>query len=91
MNSRQAIVAASLLTASVLAGAAAAGPLPGPLPDGVNNAAQLVAQIQSGRADVPRVELAARLKAAGFAAERLPRNLEHNAARMTFRARVASS
>ncbi len=27
------------------------------------------------------------LKSAGFAAERLPRNLEHNAARMTFRAR----
>jgi SAM-dependent methyltransferase len=30
-----------------------------------------------------------KLKAAGFAAERLPRNLEHNAARMTFRARPA--
>jgi SAM-dependent methyltransferase len=29
----------------------------------------------------------ARLRAAGFSAERLPRNLEHNAARMTFRAR----
>jgi SAM-dependent methyltransferase len=28
-----------------------------------------------------------KLKAAGFTAERLPRNLEHNAARMTFRAR----
>jgi SAM-dependent methyltransferase len=28
-----------------------------------------------------------KLAAAGFAAERLPRNLEHNAARMTFRAR----
>jgi SAM-dependent methyltransferase len=28
-----------------------------------------------------------KLKSAGFAAERLPRNLEHNAARMTFRAR----
>jgi SAM-dependent methyltransferase len=29
----------------------------------------------------------AKLKSAGFSAERLPRNLEHNAARMTFRAR----
>jgi SAM-dependent methyltransferase len=28
-----------------------------------------------------------KLKSAGFTAERLPRNLEHNAARMTFRAR----
>jgi SAM-dependent methyltransferase len=28
-----------------------------------------------------------KLKSAGFSAERLPRNLEHNAARMTFRAR----
>ncbi len=28
-----------------------------------------------------------KLKSAGFGAERLPRNLEHNAARMTFRAR----
>jgi SAM-dependent methyltransferase len=28
-----------------------------------------------------------KLEAAGFSAERLPRNLEHNAARMTFRAR----
>jgi ubiquinone/menaquinone biosynthesis C-methylase UbiE len=29
-----------------------------------------------------------KLEAAGFTAERLPRNLEHNAARMTFRARA---
>jgi hypothetical protein len=29
----------------------------------------------------------AKLKSAGFTAERLARNLEHNAARMTFRAR----
>jgi hypothetical protein len=28
-----------------------------------------------------------KLEAAGFTAQRLPRNLEHNAARMTFRAR----
>jgi SAM-dependent methyltransferase len=32
-----------------------------------------------------------KLKAAGFTAERLPRNLEHNAARMTFRARAEGS
>ncbi len=30
-----------------------------------------------------------KLRAAGFAAERLPRNMEHNPARMTFRARPA--
>jgi hypothetical protein len=30
-----------------------------------------------------------RLAAAGYTAERLPRNMEHNPARMTFRARVA--
>jgi SAM-dependent methyltransferase len=33
-------------------------------------------------------EFLARLRAAGFAAERLAQNLEHNAARMTFRARL---
>ena len=31
----------------------------------------------------------AKLRAAGFTAERLPRNIEHNAARMSFRARPA--
>jgi len=31
----------------------------------------------------------AKLRAAGFSAERLPRNVEHNSARMTFRARKA--
>jgi SAM-dependent methyltransferase len=34
-------------------------------------------------------EITAKLRAAGFSAERLPRNLEHNPARMTFRARPA--
>jgi SAM-dependent methyltransferase len=34
-------------------------------------------------------EFMAKLRAAGFSAERLPRNVEHNPARMTFRARVA--
>jgi SAM-dependent methyltransferase len=35
-------------------------------------------------------EFLALLRAAGFAAERLPRNMEHNPARMTFRARVTA-
>ena len=34
-------------------------------------------------------EFVAKLQSAGFSAERLPRNLEHNAARMSFRARPA--
>lgn len=34
-------------------------------------------------------EFLAKLKAAGFAAERAPRNIEHNQARMTFRCRPA--
>jgi SAM-dependent methyltransferase len=34
----------------------------------------------------PQAAFMAKLKSAGFSAERLPRNLEHNAARMTFRA-----
>jgi SAM-dependent methyltransferase len=33
-------------------------------------------------------EFLAKLRAAGFSAERLPKNVEHNPARMTFRARV---
>ena len=39
----------------------------------------------------PAQPLVAALHAAGFAAERLPRNLEQNQARMTFRAWPASS
>jgi SAM-dependent methyltransferase len=35
----------------------------------------------------PQAAFLQKLAAAGFTAERLPRNLEHNAARMTFRAR----
>jgi len=34
-------------------------------------------------------EFLAKLRAAGFSAERLPKNVEHNPARMTFRAHVA--
>ncbi len=40
-----------------------------------------------GIAHYGEAEFLDRLAAAGFAAERLPRNLEHNPARMTFRAR----
>jgi hypothetical protein len=35
-----------------------------------------------------QADFVAKLRAAGFTGERLPRNLEHNAARMTFRARL---
>ena len=35
-------------------------------------------------------EFLAKLRAAGFSAERLPKNVEHNPARMTFRARLAA-
>ena len=45
------------------------------------NAAQLLAQVRSGRADVPRVELAAWLKAAGFAATLDYAIMRDNAAR----------
>jgi SAM-dependent methyltransferase len=39
-----------------------------------------------GIAQYTQAELTAKLNAAGFTAKRLPRNLEHNPARMTFRA-----
>ena len=42
-----------------------------------------------GIARYSEAEFLAKLRAAGFSAERLPRNVEHNPARMTFRARVA--
>jgi len=41
-----------------------------------------------GIARYGEAEFLARLRAAGFSAERLPKNVEHNPARMTFRARV---
>lgn len=41
-----------------------------------------------GIAHYGEAEFRAKLRAAGFAAQRLPRNLEHNPARMTFRASV---
>ena len=41
-----------------------------------------------GIAQYTEAQFTAKLAAAGFTAERLPRNLEHNPARMTFRARV---
>lgn len=42
-----------------------------------------------GIARYGEAEFMAKLRAAGFSAERLPRNMEHNPARMTFRARPA--
>jgi SAM-dependent methyltransferase len=42
-----------------------------------------------GVAQYTEAEFMQRLAAAGFSAERLPRNMEHNPARMTFRARPA--
>lgn len=44
-----------------------------------------------GIAHYGEAEFLAKLRTAGFAAERLPRNLEHNPARMTFRARAAEA
>jgi SAM-dependent methyltransferase len=44
-----------------------------------------------GIAHYGEAQFLAKLRAAGFAAERLPRNLEHNPARMTFRARLADT
>jgi SAM-dependent methyltransferase len=44
---------------------------------------------QLGIARYTEAEFMQILRAAGYAAERLPRNMEHNPARMTFRARVA--
>ena len=43
-----------------------------------------------GIARYSEAEFMAKLRAAGFSAERLPKNVEHNPARMTFRARLTS-
>jgi len=56
---------AGVLLAAHLFVAAACGESAAPA--AVANATQLIAQVRNGRADVPRVELAARLEAAGFA------------------------
>jgi hypothetical protein len=68
----------ALLAARLFAPAAWSQAVPG---DSVTNAAQLIAQAKSGRADVPRVELAARLKAAGLAATLDYAVMRDNAAR----------
>ena len=44
-----------------------------------------------GIARYSEVEFLAKLRAAGYSSERLPKNIEHNPARMTFRSRVAES
>jgi hypothetical protein len=43
-----------------------------------------------GIARYSEAEFLRNLRAAGFSAERLPKNVEHNPARMTFRARLTS-
>jgi|GEM_PF-472994 len=52
-----------------------------PVTGAITSAAQLIARAQSGRADVPRVELAARLKAAGLQATYDYTVMRDNAAR----------
>jgi SAM-dependent methyltransferase len=44
-----------------------------------------------GIARYGEAEFLAKLRAAGYSSERLPKNVEHNPARMTFRSRVAES
>ncbi|MEA2877422.1 MAG: hypothetical protein QOF14_2618 [Hyphomicrobiales bacterium] len=44
-----------------------------------------------GIARYSEAEFLAKLRAAGYSSERLPKNVEHNPARMTFRSRVAES
>ena len=47
----------------------------------MSDAARLIASVQSGRHDVPRIELAGRLKAAGFEATSEYKLMRENAAR----------
>jgi hypothetical protein len=77
-----------VITGFAITGALIAAPLllpPGATPaagaEPVTSAAQLIAGAQSGRADVPRVELAARLKAAGLQATLDYAVMRDNAAR----------
>src|SRR6202043_292898 len=70
------VIAALLLVPSRAAQAAGAEPAAP-----VVSAAQLIARARSGRADVPRVELAARLKAAGLQATYDYAVMRDNAAR----------
>jgi hypothetical protein len=54
---------------------------PTPAPTAFADAAQLIAALQNGRYDVPRLEIATRLAAAGFAATSEYRQARENAAR----------
>jgi N-acetylmuramoyl-L-alanine amidase len=65
-GSRAGLVVAAFLLDPVIATHAAGPDLSEPMTGTAPNAAQLIARVQSGRVDVPRVELAARLKAAGL-------------------------
>jgi N-acetylmuramoyl-L-alanine amidase len=62
------LVVATLLLDPAIAAHAAGPELSEPMTGTAANAAQLIARAQTGRVDVPRVELAARLKAAGLQA-----------------------
>ncbi len=75
--------------AALLRYAAANGFLPAALWGLVRTAMSPYSRLRSriGVTRYTQADFMAKLAAAGFAAERLPRNLEHNTARMTFRAR----
>jgi N-acetylmuramoyl-L-alanine amidase len=77
------LVIATLVLAALRVTPAAGGKQDEPTKpiDSVPNAAQLIARAQSGRADVPRVELTARLKAAGLQATLDYAVMHDNAAR----------
>jgi N-acetylmuramoyl-L-alanine amidase len=66
---------------AITASAAALNPLVGSLAAEPLSAAQLLASAQTGRADVSRVELAARLRAAGFETTSESVRMRENAAR----------
>ena len=73
---------ATALAAALLAAVSAApATLAGEASCAASDARQLLACVQSGRYDVPRVELAARLAIAGFAATDEYRRMRENAAR----------
>jgi N-acetylmuramoyl-L-alanine amidase len=77
------VVIATLVLAAPQVTPAAGGEQGAPIKpiDAMPNAAQLIARAQNGRADVPRVELAARLKAAGLQATLDYAVMHDNAAR----------
>lgn len=84
LSDRTTVTARAVGLAALLAGVAAAAPpsaSAGEASCAASDARQLLACVQSGRYDVPRVELAARLAAAGFEATDEYRRMRENAAR----------